>query len=174
MFGSRPAHSFRAVITSVSGVHDRRHVELPYGLTVCILEEHIISCLLNRMGMNPLDAYKLFTESVLQFNQTIYDIIQTLIREGTVRNELDKIVQALSIILQRNPSLKRLSAQKFIIGKIKQDPTDNTIGMSVLTLAGPNADQERSPWRVISIETSCGLLGDAYMAAPKRIAKANT
>ena len=140
VFGSRPAHSFRAVITSVSGVHDRRHVELPYGLTVCILEEHIISCLLNRMGMNPLDAYKLFTESVLQFNQTIYDIIQTLIQEGTVRNELDKIVQALSIILQRNPSLKRLSAQKFIIGKIKQDPTDNTIGMSVLTLAGPNAD----------------------------------
>lgn len=138
VFGSRPAHSLRAVITSISGVHDRRHVELPYSLTVSVLEEHIIAILLKRYGMTPNQAYKLYTESVLTFNQQIYDVMMTLMQEGLVKDEFNKIVMALSIILQRNPSLKRLSAQKFIIGKIKQDPSDNTIGMSVLTLAGPN------------------------------------
>jgi hypothetical protein len=47
----------------------------------------------------------------------------------------------IPIILQRNPTLDRLSAQLLFITKFKSDNLeDNTIGLSVLVLKGPNAD----------------------------------
>jgi hypothetical protein len=46
----------------------------------------------------------------------------------------------IPIILQRNPTLVRLSAQALRVTKIKTDPHINTISMSVLALKGPNAD----------------------------------
>ncbi len=44
------------------------------------------------------------------------------------------------MIVQRNPSLDRLSAQCFFITYVKKDPNINTVSMSVMTLKGPNAD----------------------------------
>jgi hypothetical protein len=41
-------------------------------------------------------------------------------------------------MFQRNPSLKRLSAQRLFITKVKTDIEDYTIGFSVLVLKGMN------------------------------------
>lgn len=49
--------------------------------------------------------------------------------------------RGIPIVLQRNPTLDRLSAQLLYVTKIKWDNLeDNTIGLSVLVLKGPNAD----------------------------------
>lgn len=45
----------------------------------------------------------------------------------------------------RNPSLDRSSNQCLEITKVKRDPQDNTIGLSVMILKGYNASDEALP-----------------------------
>ena len=48
--------------------------------------------------------------------------------------------QRIPVIFQRNPTLHRGSAQLLYITKVKKDPRDITISLSVLVLSAPNAD----------------------------------
>jgi hypothetical protein len=57
-------------------------------------------------------------------------------------------------LLQRNPSLVRGSAQQFYITHVKPDPSINTISISVLCLAAPNADFDGD-------EMNCELILDS-------------
>jgi len=47
---------------------------------------------------------------------------------------------ALTVLLQRNPSLLQSSAQRVFITQFKTDPQDTTIGLSILICRGFNAD----------------------------------
>ena len=73
-------------------------------------------------------------------DEEIAEILNELIEESpyaTIRSGK----KGIPIVLQRNPTLDRLSAQLLYVTKFKSDNLeDNTIGLSVLVLKGPNAD----------------------------------
>lgn len=131
IYGSRVHFSFRAVITSLSDVHEYDEVHLPWSMSVMFLKLHLISKLLKR-GFSPNDALKHLHEHTLKYDSLIDELFKELISEAPEGS--------LSIILQRNPSLTRGSAQNLKVTKIKTDPDINTISLSVLVLASLNAD----------------------------------
>jgi len=143
VFGGRSAFSARAVITSLSAPHHYQEVHLPWSLSVQLLSEHIKSKLLNVHNFTPRQIDELLAKSVLNFDPLINMIINQLIAESPF--------MGIPILLQRNPSLKRGSAQLFYVTKVKTDPRDYTISMSVLTLKAPNADFDGDELNIILI-----------------------
>jgi len=132
VFGTRPAMSFRAVITSLSANHRYDEMHLPWSLSVSLFRVHIYNYLL-KMGLSPLECRKQIAEAIIKFDPVIYDILNNLISTHSSG-------KGWPSFLQRNPSLKRLSAQRLFITKIKTDVEDYTISFSVLVLKGMNAD----------------------------------
>jgi hypothetical protein len=59
----------------------------------------------------------------------------------------------LPVIFQRNPSLARGSAQLFWVTKVKTNPADNTIGVSVLGISVSNADFDGDEMNVTYLDS---------------------
>lgn len=158
VFGTRPAFSFRAVISSLSEKHRYNEVHLPWSLSVSLFKLHLRNKLQNR-GYTPNWANEYIQDHIETYSPLLDELFQELINEATeqskreagrrknsILHRLPNLPQELAYdegvpcVIQRNPSLKRLSAQRFFITKIKKDPSINTISLSVLVLKGPNAD----------------------------------
>ncbi|MBE0438164.1 MAG: hypothetical protein IBX57_00155 [Gammaproteobacteria bacterium] len=131
IYGSRTHFSFRAVIASLTDPHDYDEVHLPWGMAVMFLSIHLISKLLKR-GFTPNEAKRHIHEHTLKYDILLDELFQELIAESPYKG--------LPIILQRNPSLTRGSAQQLFVTKIKTDPNINTVSVSVLILPAWNAD----------------------------------
>lgn len=131
VFGSRLYFTFRAVISSLSDPHSYDTVHLPWSLSVLAFKAHIQNKL-RKLGFSPKESTRYINEHTLKYDPLLDKIFQELIAESPHGG--------MPILLQRNPTLHRLSAQRFIVRKIKTDPNDITTSMSVLTLKGPNAD----------------------------------
>ena len=129
VYGSRLDYSSRAVISSLSGPHRYDELHFPWGLSVMMFKTHITNKLL-RKGLSPSECEKFLMLHTNKYHPELDAIFKELIEESPY--------PGLPIILQRNPSLVRGSAQQFYVTKIKPDPTVNTISLSVLTLAAPN------------------------------------
>lgn len=136
-YGSRSHFTLRAVITSLSDNHDRRECYLPWSPSVMAYKIHLTSKLIKR-GFTPGEANKLLFENTRKYHPLIDELFQELIAESPHLG--------MPIILQRNPTLQRGSAQLFYVTKIKTDPNINTISMSTLTLKAPNADELTVPF----------------------------
>lgn len=132
VFGSRLHFTGRAVISSLSENHDYEEVHLPWGLAVQLLKVHLSNKLIRR-GYTPNQISELFYSYAMTYHEVLDELFRELIEESPYKG--------IPIILQRNPSLVRGSAQLFYVTKVKSDPLDYTISMSVLTLAAPNADE---------------------------------
>lgn len=130
VFGSRPAHSFRAVISSLSENHLYDEVHLPWSLALSLFELHIANKLL-KMGMSPNEINKLVNDHYERYHPVLDSVLRQILAEHPSG-------RGFPCVIQRNPSLKRLSAQRFFISKIKTDSNINTISLSVLVLKGPN------------------------------------
>lgn len=133
VFGSRLHFSFRAVISSISENHDYDELHLPWSMSVMLLKTHLSSKLLAR-GYSPNEAIKFLYEHTFKYHPLLDELFQELIREGPDG--------CIYVILQRNPSLTRLSAQLMRVTKIKINPKVNTISLGTLVLAGLNADYD--------------------------------
>lgn len=131
VFGSRLYFTFRAVISSLSDPHDYETVHLPWSLSVLVFKAHIQNKLMAR-GFSPKETARYINEHTLKYDKLLDDIFKELIAESPHGG--------IPIILQRNPTLHRLSAQRLIVRHIKTDPNDITTSLSVLVLKGPNAD----------------------------------
>lgn len=131
VYGGRPHFSGRAVISSLSESHDYEELHLPWSLSVQLFKVHLTNKLIVR-GFTPIAIERLFNEYTLNYHPLLDELFNELIKESPYKG--------IPVILQRNPTLARASAQRFYVTKIKTDPAINTISMSVLTLAGPNAD----------------------------------
>lgn len=131
IYGSRVHFSARAVITSISKPHKYDEIELPWSLAVMLLKVHLTSKLLRR-GFTPNDAIRYIYEHTLKYDILLDELFQELLSEG--------VNGRLPMIIQRNPSLTRGSALSIGVIRVKTDPNDNTIGLSVLVLASLNAD----------------------------------
>lgn len=134
--GTRGNYGGRAVISSLSNAHDYDELHIPWTFAVGLLKMHLTSKLIKR-GHTPDSAARFLIENAERYNAELDGLFQELINEA----KDDKLgIKGLPAIFQRNPSLARGSAQCFSITKVKSDVNDKTISMSVLVLAGPNAD----------------------------------
>ena len=132
IYGTRMPFAYRSVISSLSVRHLYNEVHLPWGLGVSLFRIHLGNKLLRR-GYTPNEATGFINKHVKLYNPLMDELLQELIKESPF--------VGLPTILQRNPTLARLSAQSLMVTKIKTDPGDNTTSLSVLVLKGPNADQ---------------------------------
>ena len=151
VFGSRPPFSCRAVITSIPEAHHYQEVHFPWGMSVQLFEEHLKSKL-DRLGYSFSVIRKILSRAVLTYSPLIDHLMKEIIAESPVgvTRENGELAPGMPILLQRNPTLKRLSAQYVFITKVKTDPSINTISMSTLILKGPNADKRyRIPSRPV-------------------------
>lgn len=150
--GSRSHFTARAVISSITEAHNHDECLLPWSLSVLLLKLHLTN-LLDKMGKSPNEINKLIHESVNRYDPLIDALFDQLLGSG----------HGVWIILQRNPSLKRASAQCLRVSGIRKDPTVNTIGLSVLCLRGPNADFDGDELNVTLI------LDEYHLDAAKRL-----
>lgn len=138
-------YTARAVIVSLSDIHEYDEIHLPWGLSVGLLRTHLTNKLM-KLGYTPRGAASLLQESISQYHPLVDQLLEELIAEAPEIDEYAEHAQTnqkrkgIPTILQRNPSLHRLSAQFMRVTKIIKDPNIQTISMSVLSLSGPNAD----------------------------------
>ena len=142
IFGQRSHFTFRGVITSITNRHKYDDCYLPWKMGVQLFKDHIASKLMRgdatRVAMSPREANALINFAVNNYVKVIDDVLKELIAEHPSG-------RGLPILLQRNPSLKRGSAQQLWVPEIKTDLGDFTINLSVLILSHYNADQHKVP-----------------------------
>lgn len=131
IFGTRVGYGGRAVITSLSGVHDYDELHIPWTFAVAMLKVHLTNKML-ALGWTPIEIERYLVEKAQVYDPFLDSIFDELLAECPFKG--------LPCTFQRNPSLHRGSMQMLYITKIKKDPQINTISMSVLILKGPNAD----------------------------------
>lgn len=187
IFSSRGLFCMRAVITSSYKPHCYATVKVPWAQGVEIFKVHLVSKLFHR-GMNPNEAYA-YVESIgNQYDPTIHELLKEIIAEGypiqyILNNDLmldlytafgyhgeslDQFrmpVNGFPSVMQRNPSLDRLSGQFFYIDEVKSDIKDKTISLSPLGLKGFNADFDGDEMHLFLIMLD-ELVAQAKMASP--------
>lgn len=130
IFGSRVHFSFRAVISSISNNHSYEELHLPWGLSIALFKAHLTNKLMRKFRMTPNECIQFLYSNINKHDKVLEELFQELIDESPEKS--------IPVILQRNPTLVRLSAQYLKVTKIKNDPYDTTISMSVMDLKGPN------------------------------------
>lgn len=132
IFGGRAHFTARAVISSLSEPHNYEELHTPWGMSVQLMRAHLTNKML-KLGMTPIEIERHINEHTLNYSPLLDKLFNELIDESPY--------MGIPVILQRNPSLARASAQRFYITKVKTDPSINTISISTLALVGPNADK---------------------------------
>lgn len=156
IFGCRTPFSARCVITSITEPHDYDELHLPYAASLVLLEPSIKNVLL-KQGSTAIDIDRRLNRAKSTFDRGLYDIMNKLIEYSPYTTMLSS-KPGLPCDFQRNPSLKRGSAQFLLITKIKDNLLDNSIGISVLILKSPNADFDGD-------QMNLTLLTDRYQVA---------
>lgn len=106
--GGSPDWSFRAVITSIHGVHDHRELHIPWSLAMVLYREHLMSMLL-RAGWVYNDATMLLFKNMAVYNRKLHDMLNAIIH-APVKEILPNAVcvapiqpiGTASVIFQRN------------------------------------------------------------------------
>ena len=130
IYGSRTNFAFRAVISSQTGTHKYNTIEVPWGVGLTAFRPHLINKL-QKLGMDNNSAIGLLLGHVEKYHPKLNELLLELINEAP---------NGINVILQRNPSLLQGSALRVTISRFKTDPTDHTIGLSILTVKSLNAD----------------------------------
>lgn len=136
VFGTRSHFTARGVIYSLSDKHQYNDCHLPWSMAVQLLKLHIKAKLQRGSheypSMSPLAQDKLIDFAVNNYHPLISKILKELLAEAPDGR--------IPILLQRNPSLARGSAQLLGINHVTEDVHINAIGLSLLVLAAFNAD----------------------------------
>ena len=129
--GTRAHWSGRGVISSETDRHKYDCIAIPWGQGVTVLSIHLKNKLLTR-GYTSNAA-----EALLQKHTAVYSpIIDSLFHElfAEAKNN------SFACIFVRNPSLGRGSTKRMFIDRVKTDPNDITISLSILAVKSYNAD----------------------------------
>lgn len=134
--GGRWEFTMREVISSRTDVHDMCTIETPWRASLNLFKEHIRNILVKRYGFTPNAATNHIHVHMQKWCPIISEIFNILLKESFTGNN------TIPCILNRNPTLKLGGTQLLGISKIKDDVSDNTISMSVMITAEPNADYD--------------------------------
>ncbi len=132
VFGTRNHFSARAVISSNTRAHRYDSLEIAWGQGVTLLKIHLYNKLLDR-GFTPNQCGALLQEYTVKYHPLLDELFHELIAESPEG-------KGLPCTFGRNPSLTRASMQRMYITKVKTDPNDPTITLSILSVKGFNAD----------------------------------
>lgn len=134
IFGTRSHFSFRAVISSITDVHDYEEIHIPWSIGVSVFRLHLVNKL-GKQGMSAHEATRYLNVHASRYCERLNQLFLELIAE--VPNK-----KGIPVMVQRNPSLMRGSAQLCFITKVKIEVDDPTVGISILITKGFNADKE--------------------------------
>lgn len=132
VFGTRAHFTVRAVISSNTRVHRYDSLEIGWGHAVTVLKIHLTNKLL-RMGMTPRQCTLFLQEYTSKYHPVLDALFMEIIAETPGG-------KGLPCTFGRNPSLTRASVQRMFITRVKPDPNDPTITLSILAVKGYNAD----------------------------------
>ncbi len=127
VFGSLSHFSFRAVISSITKRHKYDEIYIPWAVGITVLQVHLMNKLLKR-GYTTNESFALLNEYAQRYHPVLDELFKELIDESP-----DKGIPCTS---QRNPSLKRSSAQAVRITQVKTDVNDITVSLSILSVVG--------------------------------------
>ncbi len=145
IFGARLHFTARGVITSLTNVHNKSELHFPWALSVQLFKVPIASKLIHR-GYSAENAQAMINGYTHVYHPVLDEIFQELIADAHP-------YMGLPVIFQRNPSLARGSAQLFWVTKVKTNPADNTIGVSILSISVSNADFDGDEMNVTYLDS---------------------
>lgn len=132
IFGAKTT-SFRGVIVSRQGPHDRRGIEIPWSLAITAYKPQIRNKLLRRkFSLREID--RMIYRYTNKYDKFMHEILLEITNEAPDSK--------VPVIVHRNPTLGRSSSILCYVDKIKTAPNDKTIGFSQLIAKGPNADYD--------------------------------
>lgn len=132
IYATRATYSFRCVISSLTDAHHHDEIHVPWGVGTTVLRYHIINKLWKR-GWVPKEIVQLLKEYELKYHPILDEIFHEIINDHAEYG-------GIPVVAVRNPSLKRGSMQRLMITTIKTDPSDVTVGISILIVKPFNAD----------------------------------
>lgn len=145
--GSRSPLSFRNVITSITTAHDYDTIHIPWCVGVTVLRPYIVNKL-TKKGWNITDIINYTYAHVYQYSELLDNIFKELIAESPDGG--------LPADMTRNPSLTAGSTVMVRITKVKTDPQDYTMSVSIITVSASNADFDGDA-------VNCFLTVDRYL-----------
>lgn len=143
VFGGRQHFSARAVITSLYKPHDFREVHFPWTFGAGMFGIQLTNKLVKR-GFTLYEVYDILRKAAKTYDPLVNEIFEELIEESPYIG--------LPIVLQRNPTIRRASALRLYVTRIKPNTNDNTISMSIGNLTGFNADFDGDELNSLSLQ----------------------
>lgn len=131
MYASRTIFSFRAVISSITGVHQHDDIIVPWGVGLTAFRPHLVNKLM-AYGMDLNSSVGLLMAHIGKY----HPLLDTFLKQIVQESKYGKII----CILQRNPSLLKGSAQRVGISGFHTDPGNHTIAMPIGLCVAFNAD----------------------------------
>jgi len=139
VFSSRTHFCARGVITSITAEHNYEEIHIPWAQGLELLKYHIIPKLIAK-GYSYKSAFDLIEGSGNVYVRDLDETMQSLINDASELKLDGENIPGIPCISQRNPSLKRGSAQCLFISRVKTDLNDPTFSISVLIVTAQNAD----------------------------------
>lgn len=130
ILGSRFHFTFRQVVTPILGPHKYDDLHIPWQSFVSAFRPFIFNKLMRR-GYTHKRVVKKLNEALLRFDMEIHEIGIELIKESD---------GGIPLMVHRNPSQNAASLLKVNGVKIKTDPEDTTVSMSIMTWVLANGD----------------------------------
>lgn len=127
---TRAHFTARAVITSLTGIHEYDELHIPWSVACSLFREHILNRLYKR-GYN----YKEAIRFLMKHNKIYHPLLDEIFNEI-----INASGNGIKVFFNRNPSLHRGSIQTHRITKVKTDVNDNTFSFSYLVAPSYNAD----------------------------------
>jgi len=133
VFGLSTWLSFRTVVSSITDPHDRDDIYIPWNVAMTIFHYHLINKLAKRINpetglrFTPYEIDTLIESHVNKWHPLFRELFDELLRETPNG-------RGFACTKNRNPSLYRNSIQLVYITKIKDDVSDVTTSISILTV----------------------------------------
>ena len=149
LFGARSSFSARGVITPIIGKHKYDEVHLPWGMSVVLLRPYLINILYKiRPELTYLQISRKLFRAVTSFDSDVSEAFDYLLA--------DMPNNAITIVLQRNPSQGPQAALRLKCPFIKRKVSDLTVSLSGMIVGIPNGDFDGD-------ECNIKLAEDLYM-----------
>ncbi len=131
-YASRVNFSFRCVITSITDPHRYDEIYVPWGVGMATLRVHLTTKLL-ALHLTPKQINRFLDEHAHKYHPLLDYLFKEIIAETPSG-------RGVACTLNRNPSLGKGSIQRSYLARIKTDPLDWTVSMSILIVKRLNAD----------------------------------
>lgn len=132
VYATRSHFSFRAVVSSITNAHNYDEIYIPWGVATSVFKIHLVKKLF-KLGYTPSEAISLINSKARTYDPLLDQLFNEIIAESPNG-------RGVNATLNRNPSLARGSIQSVYITKVKTDPTDPTVSISILIVRPLNAD----------------------------------